>query len=217
MAACLVRAKLLPGPISDDLLLIGSFGTHFDKSEYNLTYYLVKDILGNVNWKMMTNLSRSQRVKRIIWWRHQMETFSAILAICAGNSPVTGESPHKGHAVTRSFDGFFDLRLNKNGGVNNREAGDLRRHCTHNDVTAMILGVTNWTQSAGSYWQGCLVWSHVTSVSFHMGKQSLVCVPISSRKTPTYHIGNPRNKAPWFAKWFFPGIWATRFSLHLWV
>ena len=28
------------------------------------------------------------------WWRHQMETFSALLAICAGNSPVP--SPHKG-------------------------------------------------------------------------------------------------------------------------
>ena len=27
------------------------------------------------------------------WWRHQMETFSALLAICAGNSPVTGEFP----------------------------------------------------------------------------------------------------------------------------
>ena len=30
------------------------------------------------------------------WWRHQMETFSALLALCAGNSPVTGEFPHKG-------------------------------------------------------------------------------------------------------------------------
>ena len=27
------------------------------------------------------------------WWRHQMETFSALLAICEGNSPVTGEFP----------------------------------------------------------------------------------------------------------------------------
>ena len=27
------------------------------------------------------------------WWRHQMETFSALLAFCAGNSPVTGEFP----------------------------------------------------------------------------------------------------------------------------
>ena len=40
------------------------------------------------------------------WWRHQMETFSALLAICAGNSPVT-QRP-----VTRSFDVFFDLYLN---------------------------------------------------------------------------------------------------------
>ena len=30
------------------------------------------------------------------WWRHQMETFSTSLAICVGNSPVTGDSPHKG-------------------------------------------------------------------------------------------------------------------------
>ena len=29
----------------------------------------------------------------LTWWRHQMETFSALLAICAGNSPVTGEFP----------------------------------------------------------------------------------------------------------------------------
>ena len=25
------------------------------------------------------------------WWRHQMETWSALLTICAGNSPVSGE------------------------------------------------------------------------------------------------------------------------------
>ena len=46
------------------------------------------------------------------WWRHQMETFSALLAICAGRSPVTGEFPAQG-PVTRSFDVFFDLCLNK--------------------------------------------------------------------------------------------------------
>ena len=46
------------------------------------------------------------------WWRHQMETFSALLAICAGNSPVTGEFPAQ-RPVTRSFAVFFDLRLNK--------------------------------------------------------------------------------------------------------
>ena len=46
------------------------------------------------------------------WWRHQMETFSALLAICAGNSPVPGEFPAR-RPMTRSFDVFFDLRLNK--------------------------------------------------------------------------------------------------------
>ena len=46
------------------------------------------------------------------WWRHKMEKFSALLAICAGNLPVPGEFPAQ-RPVTRSFDVFFDLRLNK--------------------------------------------------------------------------------------------------------
>ena len=41
-----------------------------------------------------------------------METFSALLAICAGNSPVSGEVPAQ-RPVTRSFDVFFDVRLIK--------------------------------------------------------------------------------------------------------
>ena len=44
----------------------------------------------------------------ITWWRHQMETFSALLAICAGNSPVTGDFPAQ-RPVTRSFGVLFDL------------------------------------------------------------------------------------------------------------
>ena len=46
------------------------------------------------------------------WWRHHMETFSALLVICAGNSPVPGEFPTQ-RPVTRSFDVYFDLRPNK--------------------------------------------------------------------------------------------------------
>ena len=45
------------------------------------------------------------------WWSHQMETFSALLAICVGHSPVPGEFPAQ-KPVTRSFV-FFYLRLNK--------------------------------------------------------------------------------------------------------
>ena len=48
----------------------------------------------------------------IPWWRHQMETFSVLLAICAGNSLVPGEFPAQ-RPVTRSFDVFFDLHPNK--------------------------------------------------------------------------------------------------------
>ena len=48
----------------------------------------------------------------LTWWRHQMESFSALLAICAVNSLVTGEFPTQ-RPVMQSFDAFFDLCLNK--------------------------------------------------------------------------------------------------------
>ena len=51
-------------------------------------------------------------LSNLSWWRHQMETFIALLAICEGNSHVTGEFPAQ-RPVTRSFDVSFDLRLNK--------------------------------------------------------------------------------------------------------
>ena len=40
-----------------------------------------------------------------------METFPALLALCVGNSPVTGEFRAQ-RPVTRSFDVFFDLSQN---------------------------------------------------------------------------------------------------------
>ena len=70
-----------------------------------------------------------------IWWRHQMETFSALLTFCAGNSPVTDEFPAQ-RPETQSFDVFFDLRLNKR--LNKyRDAGDLRRYRAHYNVAVM--------------------------------------------------------------------------------
>ena len=62
-----------------------------------------------------------------------METFSTLLAICAGNSPVTVQGP-----VTWSFDVFFDLRLNKRWGKQ-WWAGDLKRHHGHYDVIVMKI------------------------------------------------------------------------------
>ena len=70
-----------------------------------------------------------------------METFSAFLANCAGNSPVPGEFRTQ-RPVTWSFDVFIDLHLNKRSGKN-REAGDLRRHRSHYDVTVMQTRLNN--------------------------------------------------------------------------
>ena len=56
-------------------------------------------------WLLMVKVSDA-------WWCHQMETFSTLLALCAGNSPVTGEFPSQ-RPGTQSFGVFFDLLLNK--------------------------------------------------------------------------------------------------------
>ena len=70
------------------------------------------------------------------WWRHQMETFSALLALCAGNSPVPVNSPHKGQWREALMFSLICAWIND--WVNNREAGDLRRHRSHFDVNIMI-------------------------------------------------------------------------------
>ena len=78
-----------------------------------------------------------------------METFSALLAICAGISLVTGVFLAQG-PVMRSFDVFFDLRLNKRLSKQ-RQAGDLRRHLTYYDVTVMISYIHRDAKSLGGY------------------------------------------------------------------
>ena len=70
-------------------------------------------------------------------WRHQMETFSALLALCAGKSLVTGEFPSQ-RSVTRAFM-FSMIGAWINGWVHKREAGYLRRHRAHYDVTLMAF------------------------------------------------------------------------------
>ena len=64
------------------------------------------------------------------------ETFSALLALCAGNSPVPVNSPHKGQWRGALMFSLICARIND--WVNNREAGDLRRHRCHYDVNVMI-------------------------------------------------------------------------------
>ena len=84
------------------------------------------------------------------WWRHRMETFSALLAICAGNSPVSGEFPTQ-RPVTRSFDVFYDLRLNKR--LSKQSWGwwfetlsrSLWRHCNGN-TTLQPASLPTWNE-----------------------------------------------------------------------
>ena len=71
------------------------------------------------------------------WWRRQMETFSALLAICAGNSPVPVNSPHKGQ--WRGALMFSLICVWINGWINNHEVGDLRRYRVHYDVIVMLF------------------------------------------------------------------------------
>ena len=69
------------------------------------------------------------------WWRHHRGTFSALLALCAGNSSVTGESPHKGQWRRPLMFSLICVWIN--GWVNNRETGDLRHYRAHYDVILM--------------------------------------------------------------------------------
>ena len=67
-----------------------------------------------------------------------METFSALLAICAGNSPHKGQ--WRGALMFSLICAWITAC------ANNREAGDLRRHRAHYDVTVMNVVDRNWAK-----------------------------------------------------------------------
>ena len=73
------------------------------------------------------------------WLRYQMETFSALLALCAGNSLMFSLI----YALNKRF-------------IYNREAGDLRRHRAHYDVIVMNASDGNTFHIAGAFFLGNL-------------------------------------------------------------
>ena len=87
-----------------------AIGGHFWQKWQNINRNWLSSNVTN-NWYILCMFYRFRTFPHI-WWRHQMETFSALLALCAGNSPITGEFPSQS-PVTQSFDVFFDLLLNK--------------------------------------------------------------------------------------------------------
>ena len=80
-----------------------------------------------------------------------METFSALLVICAGNSPALGEFLAQ-RPVTRSFDVYFDLHPNKRlskqwwGWWFETQSWPLWRHCNEKGpvVTDTLESVSIW-------------------------------------------------------------------------
>ena len=114
-------------------LMTSSWSTRNDKMQEVYTMKYMQGWSSNpFHWCLSHHISNSMKT----WCRHQMETFSALLALCAGNSPVTGEFPAQ-MPVTRSFEVFFDLRLNKR--LSKQSWGWwFERHRTHYDVIVMI-------------------------------------------------------------------------------
>ena len=92
-----------------------------------------------------------------------METFSALLVICAGNSPVPGEFPTQ-MPVTRSFDVFFDLYPNKRlskqwwGWWFETPSRPLRRHRNEDGGQTTILSSITWKEKI--YHDDVIKWKH---------------------------------------------------------
>ena len=81
-----------------------------------------------------------EKPPNISWLRHQMGTVSALLVLCAGNSPVTGEFRSQ-RPVTRRFDVSFDLRQNK------QISKQSRRSLVIRDAIALIVASLECSQS----------------------------------------------------------------------
>ena len=78
-----------------------------------------------------------------------MEIFSALLSLCEGISPVTGEIPSQ-RPVTQSFDVFFDLRLNKRLSKQSRHRWfDTTSRSLWRQWNVTILQLSIW------FWNGC--------------------------------------------------------------
>ena len=84
-----------------------------------------------------------------------METFSALLALCEGNSPVTGEFPSQSQWRGALMFSLICAWINR--WVNNREAGDLRRHRAHYDV--IVITAHGWLTDVHDVDHYAMKWS----------------------------------------------------------
>ena len=103
--------------VADTLVIVGIALCGYSSKPVTRKPFASHDVMVRMDWQHRS------------WWRHQIDTFSALLAICAGNTQ---------RPVTRSFFMSSLICTWINGWGNNREAGDLKRHRPHYDVRVML-------------------------------------------------------------------------------
>ena len=94
-----------------------------------------------------------------------METLSALLTLCAGNSPVPVNSQHRGQWRGALMFSLICARIND--WVNNREAVDLRRHHGHYDVNVMGGSTLCWHRDPFSIYGWDLAHNTCSSLAYH--------------------------------------------------
>ena len=123
------------------------------------------------------------------WWRHQMEAFSALLALCEGNPS------HKGQ--WRGILMFSLICAWTNCWANNRCAGDLRRHRSHYDVTTCMKLFDIKTMLAWRHWTSNFAIVQKAARNLHFWSWAVLYVlcfvyhrhkiPISERVIAAHH------------------------------
>ena len=119
------------------ICLFVSYNKHVEKMNEDDVYKMCKikkSIVSTISFIWFT----------ISWWRHRMEKFFALLALCVRNSSALVNSPHKDQ--WRRALVFSLICVWINGWVNNREASDLRCYRAHYDVTLMcsVWSIFRW-------------------------------------------------------------------------
>ena len=122
----------------------GSF-LKYNEGMLNLSYHKYLKIARSTHWVSSCRIIFWKwgcfRVINSLWfWLIQDDVikliFSASLALCEGNPPAPVEFHYKGQ--WRRILMFTLICARTNDWANNRNAGDLRRHRAHHDVTVML-------------------------------------------------------------------------------
>ena len=135
-----------------------------------------------------------------------METFSASLALCEGNSPVIGEFPSQ--SQWRGALIFSLIWAWTNGWANLWDACDLRRHRAHYDVTVMTkqrLFFVKSDISSRLIWTtiltACRVVVRRTDLGLRPGQPDFATRASSLRGCSNSHRRNLNNEAAYERKW----------------